>query len=88
MSEDMGDRGQQRTPPTGAENENDSVPVASEANSRQMTSPPELVERGAPTLDVQGTAGDRMAPSQVARTVAVALLTAVVVLGGSICSGN
>ena len=66
MSEDMGEKGERRTPPTGPENK---------------SVPPELVEGGAPTLDEQVPV-DRMAPSQVARTVAVAILTAAVVLGG------
>ena len=38
--------------------------------------------RAVPALDNEGVVGDRLAPSQVMRTVAVALLTAAVVLGG------
>ena len=80
MSEGRDDTSEERTPP--AEPENDSVPVPSEGNDKQATPPTELAKLGTPMLDDQGTVWVRMAPSQVVRAVAVALLTAAVVLGG------
>src|SRR5919202_921113 len=81
MSEGRDDTGEERTPPTGPE-KNDSVPVPSEGNGTQRTSHRDLVKLGTPMLDEPGPVWVRMAPSQVVRTVAVALLTAAVVLGG------
>jgi predicted PurR-regulated permease PerM len=80
MNEGRDDTGEEKTPPTGPEN--DSVPVPSEGNGTQTPSRTELAKLGTPTLDEQGVVRVSMTPSQVVRTVAVALLTAAVVLGG------
>lgn len=80
MSEGRDDTGEERTPPTGAEN--DSAPGPSEGNGKQRTSRTELVRPVTPMLDEQSVVWVRMAPTQVVRTVAIALLTAAVVLGG------
>ena len=80
MSEGRDDTGEEKTPPTGSEH--DSAPVPSESNGKQSTTHTEPIKLGTPTLDEEGPVWVRMAPSQVVRTVAVALLTAAVVLGG------
>ena len=80
MSEGRDDTGEEKTPPTGPEN--DSVPVPSEGNGKQTTSHTDLAKLGTPTLDEQGVVRVSMTPSQVVRTVAVGLLTAAVVVGG------
>ena len=80
MSEGRDDTGEEKSPPTGSEH--DSVPVPSESDGNQSNSHTELIKLGTRTLDEEGPVWVRMAPSQVVRTVAVALLTAAVVLGG------
>jgi predicted PurR-regulated permease PerM len=79
MSEGRDDTGEERTPQTGPENA--SVPVPSEGNDKQKTSQTELVTPIMPTAS-DGLVRLSLPPSQVVRTVAVALLTAAVVLGG------
>jgi predicted PurR-regulated permease PerM len=80
MTEGRDDTGKERGAPTGPEN--DSVPVPSEGKAEQRSSHTEPVKLVTPMLDEQGVAWVRMAPSQVVRTVAVALFTAAVVLAG------
>ena len=79
MSEGRDDTNEERTPQMGPEN--DSVPVPSEGNNKQWTTQTELVP---PIMSTDSDDLVRLSlpPSQVIRTVAVALLTAVVVLGG------
>src|SRR3954452_19414160 len=79
MSEDMGDTGEEKTPRT--EPENASVPVPSEGNDKQRTTQTELVAPIMPTTS-NGLVQHSIPSSQVARTVAVQLLTAAVVLAG------
>src|SRR3954454_14328468 len=82
------DASEQSIPQAGAENP--STPLLDAGNSKQIvegngkqsTSRAELVEPVIPMLGNAGTVWVRLAPSQVMRTVAVALLTAAVVLGG------
>jgi len=82
------DASEQSTPQTGAENPSTPLLDAGnrkqmvEGNGKQSTSRAELVEPVIPMLGNAGTVWVRLAPSQVMRTVAVALLTAAVVLGG------
>lgn len=80
MSEGKDDTGEERTPLTGPEN--DSVPAPSAGAYKQRNSQTELVKPVTPVLEEQGVVWVRFTPSQVMRTVAVALLTAAVVLGG------
>src|SRR3954451_15665746 len=74
------DASEQSIPQTRGENP--STPLLDEGNSKQSTSQTELVEPIIPMLGSEGVVWVRLAPSQVMRTVAVALLTAAVVLGG------
>ena len=94
MSEDRGDTGkhwdgageqsddtsEQSISQRGAENP--STPVLGNNKSKESTSQAELVHPVVPMHGDEGVVGVRLAPSQVMRTVAVALLTAAVVLGG------
>lgn len=79
MSEGRDDTGEERSPQTGPENA--SVPVPSEGNDKQRTSQTELVTPIMSTTS-DGLVQLSLPPSQVVRTVAVALLSAAVVLGG------
>ena len=76
MSEDTGEQGgpqkERREPSTSVPNEGKSEP---------RTSQTELAKPGTPVLGDEGVVWVRFAPSQVMRTIAIALLTAVVVLG-------
>jgi predicted PurR-regulated permease PerM len=82
MSEDRGDTEEQRTPQQ-AEPAKPSTPVPSETrdNGEQKTSRAQLANQSASAPSDEGVVWVRIAPSQVVRTVAVALLTAAVVLG-------
>jgi predicted PurR-regulated permease PerM len=79
MSEGRDDTGEERTPPTGPEN--DSVPVPSEDNNKQRTTQTGLVPPSMSTTSI-GLVRLDLPSSQVIRTVALALLTAAVVLAG------
>jgi predicted PurR-regulated permease PerM len=79
MSERMYDTGEQRTPQT--EPAKPSTPVPSEGADEQRVSQTPPVKPGTPVVLDEGVVWVRMAPSQVARTIAIALLTAAVVLG-------
>src|SRR4051794_37850674 len=79
MSEGRDDTGEERSPQTGPENA--SVPVPSEGNDKQRTLQTELVTPIMSTTS-DGLVRLSLPPSQVVRTVAVALLSAAVVLGG------
>jgi predicted PurR-regulated permease PerM len=82
MSEDRGDTEEQRTPQQ-AEPAKPSMPVPSETrdNGEQKTSRARLANQSTSAPSDEGAVWVRIAPSQVVRTVAVALLTAAVVLG-------
>ena len=88
MSEDTGGTGERRTPQ--AEPARPTTPVPSEGTSEQgasqQTRPAkqtQLARTSTPMPgDQEGVVWVRVAPSQVVRTIAVALLTAAVVLGG------
>jgi predicted PurR-regulated permease PerM len=82
MSEDRGDTDEQRTP-RQAESAKPSTPVPKEveSTSEQMTVQPDPANPSTPALGDAGVVWVRIAPSQVVRTAAVALLTAAVVLG-------
>ena len=62
---------------------NASTPTPSESESidEPRTTQTELAKPGTPVLDDEGVVWVRFAPSQVIRTIAIALLTAAVVLG-------
>ena len=79
MSEGTGNKGEQRDPQTEPVDRSTSVP--SESKSEQRTLQPEPAEPSTPALGDEGAVWVRIAPSQVVRTVAIALLTAAVVLG-------
>ena len=79
MSEGTGNTGEQRDPQTEPVDRSTSVP--SESKSEQRTLQPEPAEPSTPALGDEGAVWVRIAPSQVVRTVAIALLTAAVVLG-------
>jgi len=86
MSEDRNDAGKRRDdtgeqsiPQTGAENPR--TPVLGD-DDQQSTAQAELVQPVIPTTGAEGLVLVPLAPSQVMRTVAVALLTAAVVIGG------
>jgi predicted PurR-regulated permease PerM len=79
MSEGRDGTGEQRTPRTGPENA--SMSVTSDGDAKQRTSQTELAKPIVPA-SLDGTVRLSLPPSQVIRTVAIALLTAAVVLGG------
>src|SRR5918997_2127677 len=79
MSEDRGDTDEQRSPQTQPAKASTSVPSGSRGTGEQQTSRARLATQSTPTAS-EGVMWVRIAPSQVVRTVAVALLTAAVVL--------
>ena len=81
MSEDRGDTDEQRSPQTQPAKPSTSVPSESRSTGEQKSSPARLATQSTPTASDEGVVWVRIAPSQVVRTVAVALLTAAVVLG-------
>ena len=81
MSEDRGDTGEQRTPQAQPAEPSTSVPSGSSGTGEQKTWRARLANQSTPTTSDEGVVWVRIAPSQVVRTVAVALLTAAVVLG-------
>ena len=81
MSEDRGDTGEQRIPQPQPAKPSTSVPSGSRDSGEQKTWRARLANQSAPTPSDEGVVWVRIAPSQVVRTVAVALLTAAVVLG-------
>jgi predicted PurR-regulated permease PerM len=81
MSEGRGDTGEQRTPQTQPAEPSTSVPSGSRDTDEQKTWRARLANQSTPTTSDEGVVWVRIAPSQVVRTVAVALLTAAVVLG-------
>ena len=80
MSEDTGNKGEQRIPRT--EPAKSSTPVPSEGTDEQEIRQTQPAIPSTPTPGEDGVVWVRIAPSQVVRTVAVALLTAAVVLAG------
>src|SRR5919202_2380720 len=87
MSEGRNNRGEQRSPQTGTENAS-IPPQRSDDDAKPRTT--SQTDPGKPIVstNLDGTVRLSLPPSQVARTVAGALLTAAVVLGGSFCSGR
>jgi hypothetical protein len=81
MSEDRGDTDEQRTPQAQPSEPSTSVPSGSGGTGEQKTWRARLANQSTPTTSDEGVVWVRIAPSQVVRTVAVALLTAAVVLG-------
>src|SRR5919107_1852361 len=81
MSEDRGDTGEQRIPQAQPAEPSTSVPSGSRDTDEQKTWRARLANQSTPTTSDEGVVWVRIAPSQVVRTVAVALLTAAVVLG-------
>src|SRR5919107_3799981 len=81
MSEDRGDTDEQRSPQTQPAKPSTSVPSESRSTGEQKSSPARLATQSTPTASDEGVVWVRIAPSQVVRTVAVALLTAAVMLG-------
>src|ERR687892_2132035 len=81
MSEDRGDTDEQRSPQTQPAKASTSVPSESRSTGEQKSSRARLATQSTPTTSDEGIVWVRIAPSQVVRTVAVALLTAAVVLG-------
>src|ERR687890_2894694 len=81
MSEDRGDTDEQRTPQAQPAEPSTSVPSGSRGTGEQKTWRARLANQSTPTTSDEGVLWVRIAPSQVMRTVAVALLTAAVVLG-------
>src|ERR687886_176379 len=81
MSEGRNNRGEQRSPQTGTENAS-VPPQRSDDDAKPRTT--SQTDPGKPIVstNLDGTVRLSLPPSQVARTVAVALLTAAVVLGG------
>src|SRR3712207_2323732 len=80
MSEDRGDTHEESTPQTQPARPSTSVPGGSRGTGEQKTSRAHPANQGTPTPSDEGVVWVRIAPSQVVRTVAVALLTAAVVL--------
>ena len=76
MSEDTGE---QRTPRT--EPANSSTPAPSQDKGEQNSAQTQPAEPDLPMPDDEGVVWVRMAPSQVVRTIVIALLTAAAVLG-------
>jgi predicted PurR-regulated permease PerM len=81
MSEDRGDTDEQRIPQAQPAEPSTSVPSESRGTGEQKTWRARLANQSTPTTSDEGVVWVRIAPSQVVRTVAVALLTAAVVLG-------
>src|SRR5918992_150135 len=81
MSEDRGDTDEQRSSQTQPAKASTSVPSESRSTGEQKSSRARLATQSTPTASDEGVVWVRIAPSQVVRTVAVALLTAAVVLG-------
>src|SRR5919112_5732207 len=81
MSEDRGDTDEQRIPQTQPAEPSTSVPSGSSGTGEQKTWRARRANQSTPTPSDEGVVWVRIAPSQVVRTVAVALLTAAVVLG-------
>ncbi len=81
MSEDRGDTDEQRSPQTQPAKPSTSAPSESRGTGEQKSSRSALASQSTPTPSDEGVVWVRIAPSQVVRTVAVALLTAAVVLG-------
>src|SRR5215217_4658494 len=81
MSEDRGDTGEQRTAQAQPAEPSTSVPSGSSGTGEQKTWRARLANQSTPTTSDEGAVWVRIAPSQVVRTVAVALLSAAVVLG-------
>src|ERR687893_2200274 len=79
MSEERGDTDEQRSPQTQPAKASTSVPSGSRGTGEQKSSRARLATQSTPTAS-EGVMWVRIAPSQVVRTVAVALLTAAVVL--------
>src|SRR5919107_5698239 len=79
MSEDRGDTDEQRTPQAQPAEPSTSVPSGSSGTGEQKTWRARLASQSTPSDE--GVVWVRIAPSQVVRTVAIALLTAAVVLG-------
>ena len=104
MSVDTGDRGERRDPGTESANEGTGETGEERTTQREPTKPSTLAsgegksERGVaqaqrekPGIPMSGdedVVWVRVAPSQVVRTVAVALSTAAALLRGSFCSGR
>src|ERR687893_1237521 len=76
MSEDTGEQGEPQK-----ERRESSTSVPDEGKSEPRTSQTELAKPGTPVLGDEGVVWVRFAPSQVVRTIVIALLTAAVVLG-------
>ena len=81
MSEDRGNTDEQRIPQAQPAKPSTSVPSGSRGTGEQKTSRARPANQSTPTASDEGVVWVRIAPSQVVRTVAVALLTAAVVLG-------
>jgi predicted PurR-regulated permease PerM len=81
MSEDRGDTDEQRSPQTQPAKASTSVPSESRSTGEQKSSRAALASQSPSAPSDEGVVWVRIAPSQVVRTVAVALLTAAVVLG-------
>src|SRR5215207_6773650 len=81
MSEGRGDTGEQRTPQTQPAEPSTSVPSGSRGTGEQKTWRARLANQSTPTTSDEGVVWVRISPSQVVRTVVIALLTAAVVLG-------
>src|SRR5215216_3872921 len=81
MSEDRDNTDEQRIPQAQPAKPSTSVPSGSRGTGEQKTSRARPANQSTPTTSDEGVVWVRIAPSQVVRTVAVALLTAAVVLG-------
>src|SRR5215216_1495468 len=81
MSEDRDNTDEQRIPQAQPAKPSTSVPSGSRGTGEQKTSRARPANQSTPTASDEDVVWVRIAPSQVVRTVAVALLTAAVVLG-------
>ena len=81
MSEDRGDTGEQRIPQAQPAEPSTSVPSGSSGTGEQQTWRARLANQSTPTTSDEGVVWVRIAPSQVVRTVVIALLATAVVLG-------
>src|SRR5215207_5809015 len=81
MIEGRGDTGEQRTPQTQPTEPSTSVPSESSGTGEQKTWRARLANQSTPTTSNEDVVWVRIAPSQVVRTVAIALLATAVVLG-------
>jgi predicted PurR-regulated permease PerM len=79
MSEGTGEMGEQRARRT--EPAKPSTPTTSETTDEPRTTQTELAKPGTPVIGDAGVVWVRFTPSQVVRTIVIALLTAAVVLG-------